>query len=84
METKLGNVNSISDLFEVIEHNENEPGTEGWGSVIDEVWKCKLCGDTVKGVSALGACHSGMSFVSDRARDHIELHKTLNNLKISE
>ena len=76
MNTKIGKVSTIQDFFTLSETIVNKPGTGGFGSTVEEVWECKLCGEKMRGVSPKGACHSMMDFIRPIAERHIELHKT--------
>ena len=82
MKTKLGEIKSTNDFFIVQEVITRAQGTNGFGSVMEERWECKLCGEELRGVSFRGACHSGMIFIEQLGKEHIEFHLLIKNLKL--
>lgn len=80
MNTPYGEVKSIEDLFIVVETITNRPGTGGFGSVIEEIVECKMCGDKIRGISTKGAWHSEMTTVEQKMEKHLELHRLIQGL----
>ena len=76
MKTKFGEIKTIYDLFEEIELTKHGEGIGG--EVLRAKWKCKICEDIVEGFSQKGA--GSHSWVNEYAKNHIELHKTLNDI----
>ena len=84
MKTKYGEIKSIYDLFEEEVEISRTPGNGG--DVVYAKSKCKVCGDELEGMSALGACFmsnhgDNLHLLSGQQKRHIELHKTLQKLE---
>lgn len=83
MQTKIGEVNSIKDLFKDSKKEEDKQtlnNPEHLKRYFEEAI-CKICGEKIKGLSYNGAISSGEELINNKFEKHTQLHiliKTLN------
>lgn len=74
MKTKLGDIKSIEDLFKDKIQVGSYPSA---GALSPEIniytWKCRICGDTVRGTD-----------YREAFTEHLEFHQLLNRLNLIE
>ena len=71
MKTKYGEIKSLRDFFEWVSTNwEGEAPL----SRCVETWKCKICGENIKGLGTAGAYSSDWKSIEELRKEHLELH----------
>lgn len=82
MKTKIGEVKSIEDFFKKVSEKQINTNCEiGFGQY-EEIQKCLICGNKIKGLSLRSARYSSDRTILDEMATHIELHRIVKSLKL--